>query len=216
MTDLITRLREAERCKILDCESPVRHNGLCLMHYTRVRRHGNPHTTKRTPPKVIRQWMQRQLKAETDDCVLWPFATSTDGYGRIRHNGRQQNAHRIMLQMHDPEREFDGALALHTCGKGHEGCVNVRHLYWGTPQQNADDRMEHGNAPQGSACHAAKLTESDIIPIFEARAAGREPSQIAESFGVTRGTINMVLKRKTWRHVEVPAALLQAQGAQDD
>jgi len=33
--------------------------------------------------------------------------------------------------------------AHHSCGNGHLGCVNPKHLYWGDASQNAKDAAKH-------------------------------------------------------------------------
>lgn len=214
MTHIKDKLRAAE-CGVPGCQNPVRHIGLCLKHYSRNRRNGSPHITKRAPRKSVLQWIESLLRKETDDCILWPFAKGTAGYGVTRHEGKQTSAHRVVLRLIDPAGEFEGALGLHTCARGDQGCVNPRHLYWGTAKQNMDDRRADGNSPQGSACYASKLSEADIIPIFQLSVEGLKPSEIAASFGVSKGAINFVLRRKTWRNVSVPSALLDALAAKE-
>lgn len=204
MTDTLT-------CSVEGCNRPVKHNGLCSKHYFRQYRYGDPLEIKRTDTAVIQAWIEETARSDEKDCITWPFPShSTTGYGRATYGGVRDAAHRIILRLADPDGEFEGAFALHTCGNGMSGCVNPNHLYWGTPKQNMDDRRAHGNAPQGSKSHHAKLKEADIVPIFEARASGKMPSEIAQGFGVSKGAINMILKRKTWKHVTIPAALLSA------
>jgi hypothetical protein len=78
-----------------------------------------------------------------------------------------------------------------------------------TRSQNVAYGFSHNNRPSpnnpspGSKCGASKLIESDIPKIFELSRSGKFLTEIAKLYGVTPTTIQYIIKRKTWRHVEV-------------
>ena len=57
-------------------------------------------------------------------------------------------------------------------------------------------------APRGEKNAAAKLTEADVVAIRAAwDAGGVTLAALGARYGVAKGTINFIAKRKTWRHV---------------
>lgn len=54
---------------------------------------------------------------------------------------------------------------------------------------------------RGSRNGNAKLTESEVVDIREARASGAQLGPLAREFGVSFGTISDICKGEKWRHV---------------
>lgn len=137
-----------------------------------------------------------------DKCILWTGLTAYNGYGKAYVGmGKYVGAHRhAWITAHGTIP--DGMCVCHHCDV--RACINVNHLYLGTPKDNARDRDERGraNTVRGSSHALAKLTERDVLEI-RARADARETyASIAVRFGVTRENIGSVVNRKTWKHVE--------------
>ncbi len=89
-------------------------------------------------------------------------------------------------------------------------CVNPAHLFMGTRTDNNRDMTNKGrNVMQTRpelACHggihpASKLDEAAVVGIRRLRAEGVSTDSLAMAYGVTRVTINRVLRQKHWRHV---------------
>jgi hypothetical protein len=97
---------------------------------------------------------------------------------------------------HGPAPTLDHEAA-HSCGKGHEGCINPHHLDWKTPAENQADKLTHGTHRRGERCPTAKLTEKDVreIRALQGRLLGRE---VGEIYGVTRWTVFDIWKRRIW------------------
>ena len=82
---------------------------------------------------------------QSGDC--WPIAgRSLDKYCRVTVNGFRGLAHRISYAL--THGETPALLVLHQCDR--PGCVNPAHLFFGTNQDNADDKMRKGrHVPRG-------------------------------------------------------------------
>lgn len=186
-------------CAIDGCCKPARARGWCLGHYKRWRNHGDPLAGGRMRPNkgAVPEWVREHVSFKGDECLVWPFARDPNGYAVLNVGGRKRFAHRVMCEAAHGTSPSRHHYACHTCGKGHEGCVNPTHLRWGTPSENIADTVEHGTAYRGEACVAAKLTEADVqaIRLLDGRLP---PEEIAQKFGVARRTISDVLARKTW------------------
>ncbi|MFP5078261.1 hypothetical protein ACLE20_13215 [Rhizobium sp. YIM 134829] len=133
-----------------------------------------------------------------EDCLLWPFARNSAGYGHIWLAGKDQLVHRIACEaLHgfSPTPWHDAA---HSCGNGHLGCCSPKHLRWATPLENQQEMVRHGRSQQGERHYAAKLTASDVLAIRSSAASSQE---LADQFGVNRTNIIAIRKRKSWRHI---------------
>lgn len=79
-----------------------------------------------------------------DDCLLWPFSKSNKGYGTINHDGRNLTVSRFLCAEVNGPPPTPDHVAAHSCGRGHTGCVNPRHLRWATRTENEADKIIHG------------------------------------------------------------------------
>ena len=74
-------------------------------------------------------------------------------------------------------------------------------LEWGTPLQNAGDRLRHGTYPLGAKNHKSKLTEAQAREIL----ATVEPHVVtAKKFCVTPELVGQIRNRVAWKHLNVP------------
>lgn len=77
----------------------------------------------------------------------------------------------------------------------------IRNIRWGTAQENADDRREHGTVPRGECQWRAKLTADDIMSIRRRVADGESMYSVAKEYSVNDATIYDAVRRRTWAHV---------------
>lgn len=81
---------------------------------------------------------------KTSTCWLWTGAKIPDGYGSIWVEGKPTAAHRISWEIHHGKIP-NGMCVLHDCpGGDNPACVNPKHLFLGTKQDNAIDREKKG------------------------------------------------------------------------
>lgn len=189
-------------CKIDNCHGSAHHsargsNGYCAKHAYRLRRHGDP-LAGRTPPGAPKQFLDETvLTYDGTDCLIWPFARNSAGYGHMLVNGHNQLIHRIACE-HRHGAAPDGTWAAHSCGNGHLGCCNQMHVRWAQPIENSNDTLLHGRRVRGERQHMAKLTP-DIVRAI--RSSSETEGALAERYGCTQSNIHYVRSGKTWRHV---------------
>lgn len=141
--------------------------------------------------------------AQTEECILWPHGRDGQGYARAKMRGFSTRlAHRIICEMRHGASTLDDAVARHSCGNGHLGCVNPAHLSWGTVAENNQDKEKHGTKPVGVRVGMAKLTPQSVRTIRSLSGEGQTQKQIAAAVGVHHTTIQAVIERRTWGHVQ--------------
>lgn len=192
-------------CSVKNCNRQALAKGLCHMHYRRKRRTGSVGDScsliagKGLPLKFLKLALKYTDK---DSCLIWPYGKGRDGYGQIVRKGKTQRVSRLICMKIKGKPTPGSPDVLHSCGNGHGGCINHHHLYWGSPKQNAIDRIAHGTNAKGEQIANSKLTQLDVIKIKRLQRNGRTDADIARTFNVTRQTIWQIRIGKTWKHVE--------------
>lgn len=130
-----------------------------------------------------------------DECLLWPHARIPKGYARIRIGEAFPYVHRLACGHRHGPPPSPSHQVRHLCGRGADGCVNPRHVVWGTPAENERDKDEHGTRRHGRV-----LTEEQVQ---EMRALHGSASfhDLAEAYGVSPATVGDIVYRTTWRNV---------------
>lgn len=127
------------------------------------------------------------------------------GYLRITltlDTGRRQvrYLHQLVCEAFTGPRP-KGMFALHFDGVV-ENC-REDNIYWGTRQDNSDDRVKHGRSGKGSLNPKAALTDADVRSIRARYAAGGiRQVDLGDEFGVTQNAIHCITSGKNWTHLE--------------
>lgn len=79
----------------------------------------------------------------------------------------------------------------------------VENLRWDTYKSNSKDQQTHGTLACGERNGNSKLSEGDIKVIFKLKNDGIESKEIAKQYGVSPSNICCILRRKTWKHVNL-------------
>lgn len=187
---LKTRFYNGAECSVQGCNRPAETRNYCNRHYHRWLRHCDPlgGDKFRCPRGEPIRWLKDRSAHEGDECLIWPYARlDDDGYGPSREMCRLAHGEPPTPQHH----------AAHSCGKGHEGCVNPKHLRWATPLENAADMYVHGTILRGSSHPRSKLSEEDVRAI-RSLIGKRSHVEIASMFGVSPMTIAAIKHRRVW------------------
>lgn len=147
----------------------------------------------------IQRWTRRQrardgLMGFVLDCLIFKGAKS-DGYGSKWRKGRMWPAHRLAWL--DAGRQIpDGFVLCHKCDN--RLCVNLDHLFLGTPGDNNRDRARKGRSVAGERHPRAKLSLTDVGNIRRAITAGESLRSIARRYGMDWTTIRAIRDERSW------------------
>lgn len=185
-------------CSVEGCGKRVFGRGWCSMHYARWIRHGDERTVLKrlSRPGEGMNWIKELIVDPGDDCIEWPFGRDGQGYGNVSWNNESYLAHRIAYGLFRGEMVESGVVCRHTCGNGHLGCVNPRHIILGTQQQNCQDTVMHGR------CRLCKLTVDEVREIKVRLRRGETRASIASDFDVSDAAISNISTGKTWACVQ--------------
>jgi len=133
-----------------------------------------------------------------NDCIEWIRNKNVRGYGTVRFKGKMYQAHRAAYELSKgniPDEQY----VCHSCDN--TSCVNVNHLWLGTPADNILDRdiKSRGKWNQGEKNVHSKLKESEIDSIRKLYEDGENQYQLAKKFKVNQSTISHIVNRKIWR-----------------
>ncbi len=153
----------------------------------------------------------RKVYLSSSGCFEWRGACNEHGYGVLGRGRRGQGnikAHRLAYELFHAVELSSSICVCHRCDNPR--CVNPQHLFLGTQQENLSDMFQKGrNASppllSGDRNPKAKLDDASVHRVFALRARGFTTYRIADDLGVSRPAICSVLKKKTWRHVDVPS-----------
>lgn len=143
--------------------------------------------------------LHEAAKATTSECI------DLTGYSRRPHfrcgDGKWGAASRAVwvIANGDPGAAF----VLHTCHRGWEGCINIKHLYLGDRAQNTADMVASGRQIRGASHPSTKLTDADVARIRERYAAGGVlQRELAVEYGMTQTNISRLVRGATFRGVK--------------
>lgn len=189
-----------KQCSIDGCGKPRYVRGWCNAHYLRWRRYGDPLAVRKIPNGEATRWLNEVAFSHADPgpCLIWPYARSDSGYGKVWIDDRLEVVSRIVCGHRHGPAPTPRHEAAHSCGKGHEGCCNPWHLDWKTSKQNHADKLLHDTHQRGSRHGQAKLTESDVHEIRRLIAAGMGKTAIGKQFGVTHSVICHIETGVAW------------------
>lgn len=132
-----------------------------------------------------------------NDCWTWIGHTNKKGYGTFRggKGGRMIKAHVFSWILHHGDIQKDGSyfgrlFVLHHCDN--PSCVNPRHLFLGTNEDNMNDVKRRGRGVAG-------LTWDDVREMRRLWATGEwYQSGLGQVFGVSDVTVGLITRGETW------------------
>jgi len=188
------------KCEIDGCTARVWNKTegrtLCGTHGVRLRKYGDPLAVSERYKRKVR-WVHENVGYTGDDCLKWPFGVSDHGRGTVSVDNKTYSAPRYMCILAHGAPPSKQVHAAHSCGNGHLGCINPRHLSWKTAKENERDKVEHGTLRRGSEINTSKLSEDDVraIRAMIGKASGVE---IARAWQITAAMVSNIKLRKAW------------------
>lgn len=126
---------------------------------------------------------------KTDKCWLWTAATNGDGYGLL---GGHACAHRVSWRLHKGEIP-DGLQVLHHCDN--PPCVNPKHLFLGTPADNAKDKAVKGRG----RTHISNEQVREIRALYDPNKMTYQ--KLGEMYGLHPKSVQRMVSGKSRRYV---------------
>lgn len=149
---------------------------------------------------LYHRFWEKVKKTSEDGCWLWTGAKDGGGYGilQIATNIREK-AHRWSWQTYYKQNIPKGYQVLHHCDN--PSCVNPRHLFLGTNQDNVTDKMRKGrfNPCFGNVNGMCKITEEDVKKIVELHNNGYSYRQITKLFPIGNTQIGRIIRKESWK-----------------
>ena len=136
-------------------------------------------------------------------CWLWGGSENKKGYGNTKKmtiDGHLlRGSHRIAYYLYNGVFDYK-LLVCHTCDT--PSCVNPKHLFLGTVQENTEDMRKKGRASKGEHRPNSKLKAQDVIEIRNKYSTGKYTTrQLATEYSMDHGNIGGIIRKLTWKHV---------------
>ena len=126
------------------------------------------------------------------DCILWPKAINSSGYGVTWKDGKQVYAHRLVAGAQE------GEVVLHTCDN--KTCVNPDHLKVGSHAENSKDMVSKNRQAKWEKCARTKFSRE--IVEFVRKAHGKLSSrELGNLVGMSRTNVLDIWNNNIWKGV---------------
>jgi len=146
--------------------------------------------------------LARRSAVKENGCIEWTGSKNAHGYGNIWIDGVHVTTSRaawILNRGPVPE----GLLVCHRCDN--RACINVDHLFLGTPSDNIKDAISKGRMVKpplqrmiGQQNPHCRLTVDNVLEI---RASKETAKSLGLRFSVSRSHIEKIRSRRKWNHI---------------
>lgn len=161
-----------------------------------------------TAKDIKRFWVKVAITADDEKCWEWQACKTSDRYGQIWMGHKIDLAHRVSWEIENGEIP-NGLWVLHECDN--PACVNPKHLFLGTNQDNIIDKVNKGRQSKGEQ-HGIKIrgeqqgshkVTADKVKIIRQRYAegGITQMELAKEYGLKQPQISSIIRREFWKHI---------------
>jgi DNA-binding transcriptional regulator YiaG len=139
--------------------------------------------------KLMKRFWLKTVKDPDTGCRNWTAALNSAGYGVIGIKKKVRYAHRIAWELLNGCVPA-GLFVCHHCDN--RKCVNPKHLFLGTNQENAQDMSRKGRAP----FQKISLAQSKQIRQMYTN-CNISQRKLARVFGVSKWLLQSILKGRS-------------------
>lgn len=147
---------------------------------------------------------------DENSCWEWQGEKVVKGYGRFYIGQKRFVASRYCYDNFVEKIKDTTLQVCHKCDN--PSCVNPKHLFLGTPQDNTKDMVSKGRNfivpkelrkfPAGENNGNSTLTEKDVLEIRNKYVPFQYGAQtLAKEYGINKKTVQSILRRNTWKHI---------------
>ena len=140
----------------------------------------------------------KELMVSDSGCLRYYMVSITLGHGRIA----KKYLHRLIGQtfVDNPDPVHYDTVGFKN-KDGHD--CRAENLYWTNQTELMALRQAQNKYARGSEHPMSKITEADVRTARDLYDSGKKTiTQIARMFGMDPSTMDSILKRNTWTHVE--------------
>jgi len=149
------------------------------------------------------------------ETMCWNWIGTLKGSDKLRQYGsitvgsrldgtrKQMSAHRFSYRVFNGEIPI-GLFVCHKCDN--PKCINPKHLFLGTRQDNIDDRESKGRnkTKTGEDSNLSKLNKTQVLLIRQLRQDGVPRKDIQKQLNIPYSQIKSILSYKSWKEIIPP------------
>jgi hypothetical protein len=153
----------------------------------------------------IEKFKSKIIHEESSDCWVWTASKYRGGYGHfarwIDGKWKMYKAHRFAYEFYTntPREDMQGLFVCHTCDN--PSCVNPKHLYLGSLQDNANDRVKRNRGGFGRDKKHSWLSLEIAKKVRETKKRNPELTyvELAKLFNSSAPQVHRIVNNKIWK-----------------
>lgn len=156
------------------------------------------------------------INRDTNDCILYPVLNK-EGYGQMQSylEGKKLHylMHRVAYQVYYKDDLTPNDVICHKCDN--PACVNPKHLFKGTHEDNVQDKVSKGRQAKGDAngryidgrttikinkqstAHGRRLAKEQVLEVRELRKS-HTLKEISELTGISLSSVKDICSGRTY------------------